>query len=382
MAWDTLVIRWWQRILIPIALFSLFICLIWTFGGTGVHPATTLLASKDSSLRSFLSAPSASSTRPSWHGDAFTQAVKSLYDPILHPITAPNYTDDANTYYITGEPMYTTSFGKRLLVLDIDTRPMTDDGQVRSQNVHWPGMEPMAAGFLSHYLYAIIHGYDYRFVRAPEYPDRHLTWAKVPMLRDALKEYEFVVFLDQDAMFHRPHIPLEWLMNHWNHTSETSLMVAKDPDNPHNTDSNGNLFWNTGFIIAQNSSRLHELFDAWIECPRDTTSPGCSHYAYNWPHEQGALRTFIQQGLFNRSEDIHPVPCAEANGSPWTLDSDGAGCGGVFVRHFWTNGKPHPPEELAENVMHYFVQQLHESFLTQGQHVFADVSGQNEPKRR
>ncbi|PHH82189.1 hypothetical protein CDD82_6747 [Ophiocordyceps australis] len=228
----------------------------------------------------------------------------------------------------------------------------------------------------------MIHDYAYRFVRAPDFPDRHLTWSKVSIMQAALHEYELVVFLDQDAMFHHPHLPLEWLLNHWNHTSETALMVAQDPDLPHNKDANGNLFWNTGFIIAQNTSRANELFDAWIECPRDTTSPGCSHYAYNWPHEQGALRTFIQQGLFNRPEDIHPLPCSEANGSPVALSMSGPGCGGVFVRHFWSEGKSHPPEELADNVMRYFVKQLHGSFLEQGKHVFVDLSGQHDAKRR
>ena len=48
----------------------------------------------------------------------------------------------------------------------------------------------------------MIHGYDYQFIRAPDYRNRHGTWVKVPMIKEALKTHETVVFLDADAVFY------------------------------------------------------------------------------------------------------------------------------------------------------------------------------------
>jgi len=78
----------------------------------------------------------------------------------------------------------------------------------------------------------MIHGYDYKFIRAPDYPDRWGTWVKVPMMKQALKTHDFIVFMDSDVMFHYPHIPLEWLLNYWNITAETLVAMSIDPDEP------------------------------------------------------------------------------------------------------------------------------------------------------
>lgn len=84
--------------------------------------------------------------------------IRDLYQPVLHPITAPSFTDEVGrTYHVAREPVYTSTFGKRLLILDIDSRPMNEDGQVMSLNdIKWPGLQPMAAGFMSHYLYGLL----------------------------------------------------------------------------------------------------------------------------------------------------------------------------------------------------------------------------------
>lgn len=121
----------------------------------------------------------------------------------------------------------------------------------------------------------MIHGYDYRFVRAPNYSKRHGTWVKVPMIQEALKTHDTVVFLDADAVFMYPHLPFEWLMNMWNVTSETLMAISSDPDAKTNRDDKGLVSWNTGFIIAQQSKRTQELFDRWDKCPTEERYTGC-----------------------------------------------------------------------------------------------------------
>ena len=179
------------------------------------------------------------------------------------------------------------------------------------------------------------------------------------MLKEALKDYDFVLFMDQDAMFRYPVLPLEWLMNHWNHTPKTLFMMSDEPVKDYNRHSNGKPYFNTGFIIAQNSTRTHEFIDAWEECPRESRYPGCGKWAHEWPHEQAALVGFVLDD-FNEPDDLRSVPCNEANGSPMTVDDEG--CAGTLVRHFWTKGKGHQPEELADNVMRYFLPNLQEAF--------------------
>ena len=87
--------------------------------------------------------------------------IKALYGPILHPISAVNFTDeDGETYYLpkaddgTYRPRFTRGLGKRVLILDVDSRPLKDEGQILGDDVlKWKGVRPLAAGMLSHYLF-------------------------------------------------------------------------------------------------------------------------------------------------------------------------------------------------------------------------------------
>ena len=80
--------------------------------------------------------------------------IKALYGPILHPIDAANFTDeDGDVYHLHGQPKFTEKLGKRLLILDIDSRPLTGEGQLMSKELKWKSMRPLSAGMLSHYMF-------------------------------------------------------------------------------------------------------------------------------------------------------------------------------------------------------------------------------------
>ena len=106
----------------------------------------------------------------------------------------------------------------------------------------------------------MIHGYDYRLVKAADYPDRHGTWIKPAIAKEALKSYDFVVSLDSDAVFTHLDLPLEWLMNLWDVRLETLVAMAYDLDIKADYDSHNNLILNTGFVISQASKRTQELY--------------------------------------------------------------------------------------------------------------------------
>jgi hypothetical protein len=76
--------------------------------------------------------------------------IKALYGPILHPVDAANFTDeDGDVYRLHGEPRFKQKLGKRVLILDIDSRPLTGPGQLMDDNLK----RPLSAGMLSHYMF-------------------------------------------------------------------------------------------------------------------------------------------------------------------------------------------------------------------------------------
>lgn len=95
---------------------------------------------------------------PAWgktDDTALSKIIDALYKPSVLSITAQSFTDETGeVFHLTQEPTYTEPLGKRVLILDVDTRPMTDDGQVFSPGgLSWPNPDPMSAGLLSHYLF-------------------------------------------------------------------------------------------------------------------------------------------------------------------------------------------------------------------------------------
>ncbi len=85
----------------------------------------------------------------------FGRIIEALYKPRLHPIIAENFTDEiGKVFRVPGEPFYKQSLGKRVLILDADTRPMNKEGELLSTDgMKWPKPDPVSSGMLSHYLY-------------------------------------------------------------------------------------------------------------------------------------------------------------------------------------------------------------------------------------
>lgn len=223
--------------------------------------------------------------------------------------------------------LYPEPLGKQVCLIDVDNRPWNieegllgggDNKQVRR-----------AWGRLNHYLYASLHGYDYKFVKAPPYDNRHNTWVKVREIHNILKQgYRFVVFTDADVIFPLLQLPLEEMMSYWNITSEIAMAGALDPNAPQNGDGHGRINVNTGFLIAQQTHITDQLMDEWEECPEETKFEGCARTKEIPFHEQSAYSRFIRYEFPNNTIDL---PCSEANGRS-TLKGE---CKGKFVEHYW-----------------------------------------------
>ena len=132
---------------------------------------------------------------------------------------------------------------------------------------------------LNHHEYANKHGYSYLkdIVRNDDYLDWHPTWIKVDVLRKYLPLYDYVAWIDADAVFVNPDVKIEDLIeggvdlvlpkleldrvsgNMWTHTT-TGFMVWK---NSEWSNSILNLLWNEPkqfrFEFFHEQSRLDEI---------------------------------------------------------------------------------------------------------------------------
>jgi hypothetical protein len=307
--------------------------------------------------------------------DRVPDVIRALWAPLVLPITAPTFTTidgEVKNLPPPGELIHTQSLGKRICIFDIDNRDFTGNGSIFSDSVPaWDNLGHPAAGFLSHYLYAQIHGYSYKFIRAPKYADRAPHWSKVLFTKELLKEYDIVVMLDYDAMFPSPEVPLEWLLNYWKIGPEVLVAMAEDPAGEPNFDNRHRANVNTGFIIAQAGEMTQRLFKDWAECPDETRYPGCAIWKDKPFHEQSAFSSHVRYDFLDGySIDTHPqyikhLPCKEANGIP---EVAGCGCIGQFVRHYWAH-KELTNREFGHNVMAALTPLLVEAAYRQPGHV-------------
>jgi hypothetical protein len=84
-----------------------------------------------------------------------THILQALYAPLLPAIDAPSFTSpEGIRYETTNESIWTESLGKKLCIVDIDTRALDDDGQVMGPNtLDWNNVDYSAAGMMNHYVY-------------------------------------------------------------------------------------------------------------------------------------------------------------------------------------------------------------------------------------
>ncbi|KAF1816984.1 hypothetical protein P152DRAFT_5547 [Eremomyces bilateralis CBS 781.70] len=286
--------------------------------------------------------------------------MRELMAPMRYPLDAPDFTTvRGQTYVLKGTPQWTKPLGRRLAIVDIDTRPLDRSQQALNPERFVYGQHGYTStGMLNHWLYATIHGYDYHLIRTPNFSDRVAPWTKIPALSDHLHNYDMVISIDADALFTHLNLPFEWLLNRWQVPPGASLTMARDPIADQNFDTKGRVYNNAGFIIAQNNPRTHEILRAWASCPEDHERfPGCDNLRQNWPAEQAAFGEYIRYA-YDRPTDLHEITCTEGNG--W-LGSN-SGCDGVFVEHMWS-GKNEVHRVVGETVAQAVLARAHQDFV-------------------
>lgn len=272
--------------------------------------------------------------------------------------------DNMTTLRLPAKPRYTKPLAKEVLILDLETRPLESTKQYKDGQYDWTKIDHVSGGVFSHYAYAQVHGYAYKFIRAHEFEDRHATWIKPSALAQHIRHYKFIVFLDADATFRFMHLPVEWMLNYWKIEPTHSITMALDPwsvdEADYNSDRFNRTYTNTGFMVVQNNAKTMEILKAWHECPDDTRYPGCSYWKEPKFHEQSAFGEHIR---YDYEKYVKELPCAEANGFPGVSVSD---CQGRFVRHYWFD-KANTKKDFRDNMMNAITLPI--------QRMFADNTG-------
>lgn len=165
--------------------------------------------------------------------------------------------------------------------------------------------------------------------------------------------------MDGDTMFPYPHIPMEWLLNLWGVKNNTLIAMPEDVDEPWSYESRGNLILNSGFIIAQQSDRTHELLEAWTTCPKETRYPGCAPFNETWPLEQFTFSNWVRYD-FNGTDEVVAIPCTLAMGYPGAPEGGGI-CHGELMTH-WTTSKDSTSAAVQKSVMQYVMREVHRQF--------------------
>jgi hypothetical protein len=153
---------------------------------------------------------------------------------------------------------------------------------------------------LNHHEYSNKHGYSYikEIVKNEDYLDWHPTWIKIDVLKKYLPLYDYVVWIDADAVFYGQEIKIEDLIE-----EGIDLVIPKlEIDR-----ITGNVWTNTstGFMIWKNSE--------WSRKTLDTLWSDPGRFRFDFFHEQTRLDEILRsnfefpggENILNRiSEDL------------------------------------------------------------------------------
>jgi len=156
---------------------------------------------------------------------------------------------------------------------------------------------------INNYLYSTNHHYDFIVERKPqdtvhdwtwnEKKQSSVSWYKAALLKRHLTNYDYVLFIDSDAIF-----------NDFSYSIETELvpLVSMDKciifqEDVWYTDNNviGDSLICTGLIFLKRCPEAFGILDAWIRAPY--MDPACIDMRYKHPREQDCITHLIKTNV-------------------------------------------------------------------------------------
>ena len=128
------------------------------------------------------------------------------------------------------------------------------------------------------------HGYDFSFSTENLFPDRHPAWGKLPIIRKAIDNYDWVMWIDDDAMFANHAISLESIIEKYG-ANGVDIIVAKDM-----TDLN------SGVMLFRNTDFVRCFIDEWTSndiYEKFKTSSVWEQSAFNYMVKKDSVKSHI-----------------------------------------------------------------------------------------
>jgi len=137
--------------------------------------------------------------------------------------------------------------------------------------------------------------YNYTFVNFNErFSKRHCPWDKIQCTLKVINWFDYVVWVDADAVFNNQTITLESIINEH---PDKDVLVCKDPCY---TDERPHCMINTGIMIFKNTNTSIQLLnDTWNSCGDYNIDVLNKHSYDGYPHEQGALINMIKTDKYS-----------------------------------------------------------------------------------
>ena len=155
-------------------------------------------------------------------------------------------------------------------------------------------IEDMNVSILNKQQYCKRH--NYTFVNFNErFSKRHCPWDKIQCLLKTINWFDYVIWIDADAIFNNQDICFEDIINE--HPNE-DLLICKDPCY---TEERKHCMVNTGVMIFKNTyNSVQLLCDTWNSI-QDYNVDALDKYSYEgYPHEQGSLIQMLQTDKYSK----------------------------------------------------------------------------------
>lgn len=137
---------------------------------------------------------------------------------------------------------------------------------------------------LNHHEYSNKHGYSYvkEIVKNDDYSDWHPTWIKIDVLKKYLPLFDYVVWIDADAVFVNQEVKIEDMI-----TDNVDLVIPKlEVDRV-----SGNMWTHTttGFMVWKNSEWSYNILNELWDNPKQ--------FKFEFFHEQSRLDELIYENF-------------------------------------------------------------------------------------
>lgn len=223
------------------------------------------------------------------------------------------------------------------------------------------------------YKYSTKHGYTFIVERCPRKQDMKkdwmwdeknqyvVVWSKPTLVRRHLPHYDYVFFIDSDAVFLNQEQKIEHLIKKYI-GKDKDVCIVSGEDCYHQ-----NMCWdkknlNTGAMLFVNRPKTLQILDHWLKA----ADGECSNWKYQHTREQMCLQ-ILKNTKYNKH--IKTIPYQEING----LD-------GKWVRHYMFTSTEERMKLFNQHFQDFFGQECRNFYTSMSPKLLAKENYSHLPR--